>query len=309
MISKRSQSPVGLIVVTFLSLCSMGIILHGLLDRPLEKHHPSQLCGSSVQVIVAIRTAPSHYSTRRAIRKSIGNEATRTALPWRILFYMGSTQDPKSSRVLRKEIKKDDIAVAPIPDSSPNAIRIFLEMAAWLHQHCSAQYVVHINDTTFPDLLGLHMYIANLSEEDNGFHCSVQHSVREQSDPAQKQFFLPHVFPAYCEGDAFVLKTKFLEILVNAAENSPQFPLFGQYVTGQLAKVSNLGHKNIAEAMAGVTDTGKWTERKLFITRMVKVSLWKLYWMKMLVCYQDNENITSELTERIMNKFQIKLLN
>ncbi|CAN8007938.1 unnamed protein product [Ixodes pacificus] len=291
------------------------MILHCFSDGPLEQHYPTQLCESSVEVIVAIRTAPGHYSTRQAIRKSIGNKATRTALPWRIFFYIGCTQDPKSSRVLRREIRKDDIIVVPTPHSSLNAVQIFLEMATWIYQHCNARYVIHINDTTFPDLVGLHRYIANLSQEDNGFHCSDQHSVSVQRNPADERFYLPpgllkdDVFPPYCEGEAFVLKTRFLELLVNAAESSPQFPLFGQYVTGLLAKISNLEHKSIAKAMAGATDTWTRTERKLFITGMVKISMWKQYWMKMMVCYQDNDNLTLELAERIMSKFQIRPLN
>ncbi|CAN8002314.1 unnamed protein product [Ixodes hexagonus] len=315
MISRQSRSPTGLLAVIFISLCSMGLILHEFTDGPLEQHYPTQLCTGAVQVIVAIRSAPGRYGTRQVIRKSIGNEATRRSLSWRIVFYMGFSRVPSTSHKLRREFKNDDIIVVPVPTSPLEAVPIFLETAKWLFRHCSAPYVIHVNDTTFPDLVGLHAYIENLSEEDYAFHCSDQHSVKVDRDPANAQFYVSDeelkdtVFPTFCEGEAFLLRRKFLNLLVLAAEATPQYPLFSQYVTGQLAQVGNLGHRSIAGQMAVASGNDQWTERKLFVAGVTKLSMWKKYWMKMLVCYEEKNNRTLYLTEQILSRVQIKLLN
>ncbi|XP_040068717.1 N-acetyllactosaminide beta-1,3-N-acetylglucosaminyltransferase 3-like [Ixodes scapularis] len=293
--------------VTLLSSCATIMVVQLFPVAPLLHHYPNQLCCEPTRVLIVVKTYPSHKPLRQAIRETVASKSVTSALPWRVLFYMGHTEDKKMSTFLRKETRKGDVLIAPYSAESSNIIPIFIEAARWIVENCSPrlEYVVHINDTTFPDLLGLHEYIGKLDETDRYFHCDDQHFVPVRRRPGDR-FYVPETLyrdaflPAHCEPDTFLVKSGYLKALVLASEVIPQYPLFGPYVTGHLTVLARLGHIDISKRMELVSVHPDWDSCALFVSGLVNASLWKQYWFNRLLEHRHVTNVTAILARKML---------
>ncbi|CAN8002318.1 unnamed protein product, partial [Ixodes hexagonus] len=276
-----------MLAVTVLLIWAKMLGFHRFPDTPLLHHYPSRLCTEPTRVLIVVKTYPSNHLLRQAIRETIGHKAVTSAFLWRVLFYTGNTEDKVASSFLRKEIWKEDVFIAPYSAEPSNVVSVFIKMARWIHEKCMPQleYLVHTNDTTFPDLLALHEYIDKLDKADRYFHCNDKHLVPVGRHP-RDSLYIPQVLfrgdllPGYCEPDAFVLKAQHLKALVLASEVIPQYPLFGPYVTGHLTVLARLGHTSISGMIDVASNNPNWSSQALFITGLESPSLWKEYWMK-----------------------------
>ncbi|CAN8002316.1 unnamed protein product, partial [Ixodes hexagonus] len=301
-------SPKAMFGVTFLSIWATMLRFHLFPDTPLLHHYPSRLCTEPTRVLIVVKTYPSNHRLRQAIRETIGHKAVTSAFLWRVLFYMGNTEDKNTSQFLRKEIWKEDVFIAPYSAESSNVVMVFIETARWIHEKCTPQleYLVHINDTTFPDLLALHEYIDKLDETDRNFHCNDKHLVPVGKHPTDSLYipqthFKDDLIPGYCESDAFVLKAQHLKVLVLASEAIPQYPLFGPYVTGHLTVLARLGHTSISGMIDVASNNPDWSSQALFVTGLKKPSLWKEYWIKRWLKHSHVTNVTSLLASKVLS--------
>ncbi|XP_064479773.1 beta-1,3-galactosyltransferase 9-like [Ornithodoros turicata] len=293
-----------------LVLCCVALTLHRLRQGALRSHYPETFCRDHVQVVVAVQSAPDNFRQRMAIRKTLGNSAVTRILPWRVLFY---TTPPRKEliQVMRSELAKEDLLVTQGKDN----VTSFLDMAHWVSERCGTwlRYLVHINDTTFADLVALHEYTLRLPSDDSDFHCQVEAMVRVERDPSHPDYipetvFRDNIFPNHCHGSAFIVPGRFLEPLVYASRSIPPYQAFGPYLTGHLPVLARLGHTDVRSRMNN-TVNGVWTERKFFTGGFNDTDMWKRHWLKTLVCFKDNENTTSTLTQSIVRSIQLGVVD
>lgn len=318
MLTRQTRSPVTLIVVSFLSICTLGLMLNWLTRDTIKQHYPTKLCSGAPAVILVVRTAPSRYGNREVIRKSIGHQSVRDVLSWRVLFYMGYTQDPRRAHYLKNELKKGDILLLPREASPSNIVRIFADAARWIANECSSgvRYLIHVNDTTFADFVGLYMYITSLPDTDKRIHCAK----RQAGDPVDRNpenrgSYVPvsvqkeDTFPVHCAGEVFLVSSASFKLLAQGLEKALMFGLFGPFVTGTVPALVGLEHTCIANRFRVLEEEDDHKgERKLFVTGLRRVALWKKVWLQSLVCYPE-VNGTLPLTDGIISKIQISLLN
>lgn len=268
------------------------------------EHYPDRLCDGDVQVIVAYQTSPSNHFIRSVIRKSVGHGSVKAALPWRIVFYMGYTEARRTNTYLKRELVHDDLIVVLLQHRADSEIPIFLEAARWINNRCSRslRYLVHANDSTFVDVMGLHEYMGNLTGADRHFHCILKRLEPVERNTALTDAFPGSTFPAYCEGGTFFLGARYLPSLLVAADAIPRYSLFAQYITGQLSVPMKLRHKDISERIGLAAYNQE--ERKLFLLGVKKSYKWKKLWLRSSICYTDT-NLTWQLSESILRKINI----
>lgn len=299
-------------LLIIISLSYVGFAWHLYANGPFRKHSPNRLCAEDVQVIVAYQTSPGHHSYRTVIRNTVGHAFVRGALPWRILFYMGYTEDRHTQNLLRKELLNNDLIVVPLQHHHRSAIPIFLETARWINSECgkNLRYLVHVSDTTFVDIAGLFEYLGNQNNADRYIHCRLVHLEPVERNPVARDavpetVFRDSWFPTYCEAGLFVVGAQHLHRLVLAADAIPQYPLFPQYVTGHINVLLRLTHKDISNRTEWRTDGTPEDKRKLFAFSVPKHFQWRKLWLRSSVCFADT-NLTTKLMHDILRKIEVK---
>ncbi|XP_077552424.1 acetylgalactosaminyl-O-glycosyl-glycoprotein beta-1,3-N-acetylglucosaminyltransferase-like [Haemaphysalis longicornis] len=324
MVANRSRSPVTILLVSFVSVLVLGLVFRHL-EKALDRQHlPKQLCHAAgekaIQVVVAVRTSPNNYDTRQAIRSSMASPAVRALLPWQVVFYMGHSLDRKTSHALRREALKGDIIITPYQHHARNTVKCFLHAIRWVHERCepNLRYFIHTNDSTMVDLVAAYEYIWNMSVGNRYFYCSPVSNVpvdRDANSPtyvSETQFSKPH-FSTFCEGDAFIVPAELLKTLVKVSQAIAQYPLLGPYVTGDLARVAEVGHRNISTKIYAISGEPPQlnctaTERPIFITNVSVIAQWKSLWIKTLVCYRNQTPLEANTSKIILQSLKIELL-
>ncbi|KAH9384082.1 hypothetical protein HPB48_026065 [Haemaphysalis longicornis] len=264
MVANRSRSPVTILLVSFVSVLVLGLVFRHL-EKALDRQYlPKQLCHAAgekaIQVVVAVRTSPNNYDTRQAIRSSMASPAVRALLPWQVVFYMGHSLDRKTFSRAPTGGSQGRHHHHPLRNTtSGNTVKCFLHAIRWVHERCepNLRYLIHTNDSTMVDLVAAYEYIWNMSGGNRYFYCSPVSNVpvdRDANSPtylSETQFSKPH-FSTFCEGDAFIVPAELLKTLVKVSQAIAQYPLLGPYVTGDLARVAEVGHRNIS------TKVGLW---------------------------------------------------
>ncbi|KAH7959741.1 hypothetical protein HPB49_013456 [Dermacentor silvarum] len=194
-------------------------------------------------------TTPNNLEKRQGLRKTIGDPYVQSLINSSIVFFVGSSANHEEQRVLVEEaIREGDLVVLNITESHRNLTLKFLLVAKWILDNCpldAAVTLVKMDDDVFVNVYALSSYASSSVMWLTGIHCVIYRNAppqRKQSDQwyVSKEEYASDVYPAYCAGEALIMKPAVLSAIVSAAVRVPHFWIADVYVTGIVAEFANV---------------------------------------------------------------------
>lgn len=213
----------------------------------------TQSCKRRLGCIFFVHSAAKHQRARGILRQALGKSAPSTRYNWTTVFFVGLASDQKTrDKVSAEAARYGDIVVLPYLDTYRNLTYKFVYGIKWTMDNCgSAEYITKIDDDMVVNLVGLFSYFVEISEENHPqLHCDVIQGgpvIREKDSPwyLSKSVYPKDTFPDYCSGRVVLLRRDLLGQLYNASFAVPFFEVDDAYVTGEAARVANVGHVSL----------------------------------------------------------------
>ncbi|XP_017785507.1 PREDICTED: beta-1,3-galactosyltransferase 5-like isoform X2 [Nicrophorus vespilloides] len=203
----------------------------------------SDICpdlGKNLQLLIAITSAPSHQSSRMAIRQTWGHYGSRRDVA--ITFMLGTT----SNQTLIDQIKEEeflygDIITGKFIDTYDNLTLKTISMLEWVDNYCpKASFVLKTDDDMFINVSRLLAFIGKHKPEQRNIYGRLAKKWKPIRNKKSKYYispqqYKPAVFPDFTTGPAYLLPARLAKELYTAALNHTYFKLEDVFVTGIVA--------------------------------------------------------------------------
>ncbi|KAH9523186.1 hypothetical protein Btru_066045 [Bulinus truncatus] len=107
--------------------------------------------GKQVDYLIIVHSATPFFARRRAIRETFGGRRLFSHLVHRLVFFLGRTKDPITTKKIQEEaFFYKDIVQGPFQDSYHNLTHKGVLGFRWISEHCpQAKLVIKIDDDVF----------------------------------------------------------------------------------------------------------------------------------------------------------------
>jgi hypothetical protein len=139
-----------------------------------------------------------------------------------------------------------DILMADATDSYRNLSAKHIAALRWIIQHCAGSIVVKVDDDVLVNPFKLMQYIQEVPRA-RAFYCSVVPNGKPRRDEGNKWFvreneYATAYYPPHCEGYAYITDTRVAQLIVEAAQDAQTYWIDDVWITGILAKKTQVGH-------------------------------------------------------------------
>ncbi|KAI1286760.1 Beta-1,3-galactosyltransferase 2 [Halotydeus destructor] len=217
------------------------------IDKPLYCD-PEE--GATMDLMVVVTSAVTHFQAREAIRKTWG--ALAVALGSRVLFLVASSVDETvQHQVDKEEFQYNDILQASFIDHYNNLTLKTLSLMRWVNSSCSkAKFVLKVDDDMFVNMEKLVDYCKT-----NTFKKTIIGRLAHKWFPVRHKgwkWYIPEsdfsgaTYPDFTAGPAYLFTGDSAKPLLQASSVLTQIYLEDVYVTGIVAEkahVSRIDHQ------------------------------------------------------------------
>ncbi|CAH1786097.1 unnamed protein product [Owenia fusiformis] len=222
-------------------------------DEFLINEH--MVCDMKTDLLVIIKTAPSHLKHREIIRKTWGIITRMNGFSLRHIFLLGDAGSKSVNDAIQNESRiYRDIIQGDYKDAYRNLTLKVLQGLKWATDFCkNVTYILNTDDDVFvniPSLLILIKKLQSNGEQQNGLFCSVWVNTRPIRNPNSKWYvtktqFEPNKYPDYCSGMAVLYTKNAAFAIYRASLTVPFFWVDDVYITGVLAAKAGIPHTHI----------------------------------------------------------------
>ncbi|OQV19479.1 hypothetical protein BV898_06470 [Hypsibius exemplaris] len=206
----------------------------------------------------AVNSAPDNFEQRTTIRdtwkKVFGNKSS--CYPYAtLLFYVGKTSDPEDAELLTREFEEhsDDMVLVDFCDAYENLpLKVYSVMHFVQRAMPWAEYVVKIDDDMLPNLSLFYRCFPSIAEADYGIYGWVTQDGVAYTGPYRisKTRFNGRQYPWFAHGPAYVVRTKDLPALLDAAARTPILNLEDVWFTGIAADSAGVKLRKVNRFMS-----------------------------------------------------------
>ncbi|KAH8271929.1 hypothetical protein KR044_011453 [Drosophila immigrans] len=207
-------------------------------------------CEPHVEILIMIHSAPAHLEKRSVIRATWGSESVILAnSSLRLLFLFGGVDDGELQLQLwQEQARYGDVLQGNFQDAYFNLSYKHVMALKWFDNHChTAQMLLKVDDDVYLNtpLLLQQPHAALLQQQQQLLLCARQNNARVLRSYASKwrvsfREYADRFYPPFCPGFAIVYSPDVVRRLYWAAQRSSCFRLDDVFVTGLLAKRSNI---------------------------------------------------------------------
>ena len=253
-----------------------GVVLTRQLINGIPLLISPSVCSNTTQVVIFVPSTPNHHTLRHNIRQTWA--APGPYIRARVLFMLGHPQNNSTQTAILKEAERhDDIVQFDYVDAYRNLTYKQLLAYRWLVAHCAeVPLTLKCDDDVMINMYLLTKLVNHKPDILNGYYCQlffqgdseVLRSRRFKHDVTLEEY--PGKFyPAYCSGFGYIIETRWLSLLLDAANGMPFFWIDDVFITGLLASRIGIRHVQFYDEY-GYADvwnpTGKRTaENGLFV--------------------------------------------
>ncbi|XP_029634450.2 beta-1,3-galactosyltransferase 1-like isoform X2 [Octopus sinensis] len=206
--------------------------------------HLTNNCSDSVQILVAVCSAPINILRRNTIRETWGQYA-RNNSNFKMVFFEGVTHSPGVQDDIHEEsVKYGDIVQENYIDHYGNLSLKSIAYLRWVSSSCSkVKFVLKTDDDMYINLPLLEKTLMNMKRSRFIMGLLFQHVVpiRDSSSkwytPMSK--YQKNEFPDYMSGTAYLISGDIVPELYAESFNGKRFWLEDVYITGMLANRVN----------------------------------------------------------------------
>uniref|UniRef100_A0A0B7ADB3 Hexosyltransferase n=1 Tax=Arion vulgaris TaxID=1028688 RepID=A0A0B7ADB3_9EUPU len=244
--------------------------------------------GQQVDYIIIVHSATAYFARRRAIRETFGGKGLFRNIFQRVVFLLGTTSDPVTSKAIREEaFLYRDIVQGQFIDSYHNLTHKGVLGYRWISEHCpQAKIIVKIDDDVFVNPFKLVQdVLPNFLNKTRHIGCHLRPGgtspiVRGKGrwqvhdDEFRGQTNYPF---DYCNGYFVIITSDLIRPMLNAARLNPFFWIDDVYLFGILpATVGQTKFVDIRENLSLTFNSGKQCyEEHGTQCKLVAVSQWK----------------------------------
>ncbi|NXC44512.1 B3GN6 acetylglucosaminyltransferase, partial [Penelope pileata] len=210
-----------------------------LLDVPGKCGGPQG--SSSIFLLLAIKSSPSNYERREAIRKTWGQQRTFHGAQIRRLFLVGVAPDTRNARKLNRLLWQEqrehhDVLQWDFRDTFFNLTLKLVLFHAWLQRHCpEAHFIFNGDDDVFVNTDNVVSFALGIPDSQHlmmGQVLTNTGPVRERGS----KYFVPtqlmpsELYPPYCSGGGVLLSRFTARAIHHAAQGIALFPIDDVYL-------------------------------------------------------------------------------
>lgn len=210
---------------------------------------PAVLCNESNTplVLAIVHSSPTHFSNRRAIRKTWGREM-------HVVFLIGETDNVTQQYLNDENSKHHDLIQGSFLDTYRNLTYKHVMGLKWLTYYCrTARYILKLDDDVFVNFRNLNdLLVRQLSSlgARRLIMCKLLISGVAKRTYRSKWRVTPaeypnRRYPNYCPGWAILYSPDVVFALYCEAQRTPYFWIDDVHITGTLALQANLTHTSL----------------------------------------------------------------
>lgn len=219
---------------------SKGVQYYSEKDGVYLLNQPALCADKKPFLLIMIKTAPSNFLRRQAIRETWGNMSRwnkERNLHGLVLFFVGNTNNNLEiqASVLQEHSKYADIIQENYLDSFFNLTRKVVGQLKWTSQFCSnARFFMTTDDDMYINVPNLFALLQNI-EEINVYTGCVHSGSSPIHDPASKYFVSRSVYPGlyypdYCPGAGYILSINTVQLLYKNIFSEPMLYIDDVYI-------------------------------------------------------------------------------
>ncbi|XP_076045690.1 beta-1,3-galactosyltransferase 1-like [Oratosquilla oratoria] len=204
-------------------------------------------CKGGLDIINIVPIDPADIDTRNLIRRLWGNQKYFTVTRMKTVFLLGTFESPfLKEHVLLEHHLFHDIIQADFVDSYYNLTRKTMTSLHWTHTYCSsAKWFLKSDADIFVNPFAL-SYFLTFQRADFVCRMNTHPEVCRTGTCKNTKWIISEkeypgkMYPPYCAGPAYVIKTQLVPKLYAAANRKKPFVMEDAYFTGILAKPLNV---------------------------------------------------------------------
>jgi beta-1,3-galactosyltransferase 1 len=277
-------------------------------------------------ILIVVHSKWSHKEQRDLIRQTWAGITSYRGHVIRTVFLLARPGD--QSEIIKRTItqndillerqKFDDIIQGDFIDDYRNLTRKHLMGYHWILSHCNrANFIVKVDDDTLVNTFRLVNYLTStdntLLRKKDHIYCSAFVNQGPRRDKTDRWYVdkveYPHdKYPTYCEGFAYITTTQTVFRIYNASLYTPFYWIDDVFVTGILAKIADIGHKQFREPNSYTVIGHSWTKKDdhnaqnvlFFLEKYVKdEGIWMRLWKLIFRSYKDGVYTTNSRYKNI----------
>lgn len=240
--------------------------------------------GKNIQLLVAITSAPSHESSRMAIRQTWGHYTQRRDVA--VAFMLGSTANATlNERIEEEQFIYGDIIKGKFIDTYDNLTLKTISMLEWIDNYCpKASFVLKTDDDMFINVSRLLYFINKHNPEQRAIYGRLAKKWKPIRNKKSKYYistrqYKPSLFPDFTTGPAYLFPARLSKELYLAALNHTYFKLEDVFVTGIVANSLKIKRVHASEFLNKRVPLTACSVQKGISIHMVKgpeqYDLWK----------------------------------
>ncbi|KAG8594750.1 hypothetical protein GDO81_001321 [Engystomops pustulosus] len=217
----------------------------------------------NVFLLLAIKSSPSNYERRVAIRKTWGKETSYEGAHVKRIFLSGTSKNEREDRHLRHLLQIEsqtygDILQWDFHDTFFNlTLKQFL-FHVWLDDYCpGANFIFNGDDDVFVNTFNVITYLQN-NEPDK--HLFVGHLIANSRPDriAASKYYVPvqvtasDSYPMYCPGGGILMSKYTAHVIYNNSQEIELFPIDDVYLGMCLAKSKLVPASHMGMRIEGV---------------------------------------------------------
>uniref|UniRef100_A0A2C9K2R8 Hexosyltransferase n=1 Tax=Biomphalaria glabrata TaxID=6526 RepID=A0A2C9K2R8_BIOGL len=244
--------------------------------------------GKQVDYIIIVHSATPFFDRRRVIRETFGGKRLFSNLVYRIIFLLGRTLDPLTTKKIQEEaMYYKDIVQGPFRDSYHNLTHKGVLGFRWISEHCpQAKLILKIDDDVFINPFKMvREILPKFQNVSRHIACHLRRSgtslivrgkgkwkVHEDEFKGYKYYPFDH-----CQGYVVFITSDLIRPMLNAARLNPFFWIDDVYLFGILpATVGGATFTDLRPNLTLKFDTGKSCfEQQGVRCKYLAVSQWK----------------------------------
>ncbi|XP_053388375.1 beta-1,3-galactosyltransferase 5-like [Mercenaria mercenaria] len=209
-------------------------------------------CSNETFLMIYIHSKPANTERRRMIRNTWGSRAILKKHKARLIFFTGEVVDRNLQVILdfENELHKDIIQVN-FTDSYRNLTYKAISGLKWVAENCqNATFVLKTDDDIIIDIYTVITLMTNNDnrlQKKNLLACYVSKHNYVDRNKNSKWYTSYEEYPDpcyfnYCSGSAFIMSYDVVYKFYLKSHETPFFWVDDYYVTGMLARVTNVTH-------------------------------------------------------------------
>uniref|UniRef100_T1JIK3 Hexosyltransferase n=1 Tax=Strigamia maritima TaxID=126957 RepID=T1JIK3_STRMM len=197
-------------------------------------------------IIVVVCSSIENMAARVAIRATWGSPATYNQSQFRLIFFLGrSENDSSQASIFRESEEYGDIVQEDFIDTYNNLTLKSVMMLLWVGRHCQrARFLLKTDDDTFVHLEALRTALKQRDQPNlllGSLICgAIPIKDRKSKWYSPSSMYRENVYPNYLSGTAYVVSRDLIRPLFKTALETPFFHLEDIFITGICARKNRI---------------------------------------------------------------------